>query len=187
MKKNLIFAAVAVLAFAFAASAQKSADFSGTWTLDVSRSKASMPLPPQTLTITQDAASITVVQTTKRPDVPPPTSPADSSAAGAPPAGGRMGGRGGMGFGDGTTTYTLDGKEAKSEIQGRMGAMQVSTKALLSGSTLDITRTMSTPMGDRTSTEKWTLGSDGTLTIESSRPTRGGGTDSVTRVFNKGK
>jgi hypothetical protein len=46
---------------------------------------------------------------------------------------------------------------------------------------------MQTPMGDRTSSETWSLGSDGkTLTVEAQRPNRDGGTDTTTKVFTKG-
>ena len=66
-----------------------------------------------------------------------------------------------------------------------MGSMQVSTKAKLDGGKLAITRTTTTPMGERTSSETWSLGADGTLSIESQRPNRDGGTDTSTRVFTK--
>ena len=41
MKKNLVLAALSLLVFAFAASAQKTTDFSGTWNLDLAKSKLS--------------------------------------------------------------------------------------------------------------------------------------------------
>ena len=90
-----------------------------------------------------------------------------------------------MGGGDGTVTYTIDGKEVKSEMTTQMGSMQVSTKAKLDAGKLEITRTITTPMGDRVSTEKWTLGTDGTLSIASQRPNRDGGMDTTTKVFSK--
>lgn len=179
MKKNLVLAALSLLVFAFAASAQKATDFSGTWNLDLAKStlneREKASIESQTLTVTQTAADITVATATKR-NAPP---------AGAPAGGPPGGGRGGMGSGDGTVTYTLDGKEVKSEIAGQMGSMQVSTKAKLDGGKLEITRTMTTPMGDRVSTEKWSLGTDGTLSIASQRPNRDGGMDTSTKVFAK--
>jgi hypothetical protein len=94
---------------------------------------------------------------------------------------------GGFGGGDGTMTYTLDGNETRTEVQTQMGAMTTVTKVKLDGGKFIITRTAQTPMGDRTSSETWTLGADGkTLTIESQRPNRDGGTDTTTKVFNKG-
>lgn len=90
-----------------------------------------------------------------------------------------------MGSGDGTTTYALDGKAAKSEMQGPGGAMQVSTTAKLDEKGLKITRSMETPMGARETTEKWWLNADGTLSIESTRPNRDGGMDTTTRTYTK--
>ncbi|MBL8181701.1 MAG: hypothetical protein JNL64_08775 [Blastocatellia bacterium] len=179
MKKNLILAAVAVFAFAMAASAQE-ASFAGSWTLDVAKSKiAGPPIESQTLVITQTATEIKVEQTTKR-GAPPAGAPQ------GPPPGGGGGGRGGMmGGGDGTTTYSLDGKAVKSQMQTPRGSMDVLTTAKLDGSKIEITRVISTPMGEISTTEKWTLGTDGTLTIESQRPNRDGGTDTTTRVFTK--
>lgn len=178
MKKNLILAAVAVFAFAFAANAQD-ANFSGTWNLDVSKSKiAGPPIESQTLIVTHSGAELKVEQTTKR-GAPPAGAP-----QGPPPGGG--GGRGGMmGGGDGTTTYTLDGKGKASTMSTQMGDLQITTTAKQDGSKIEITRSIETPMGARSTSEKWTLGTDGTLTIESQRPNREGGTDTTTRVFTK--
>ena len=179
MKKNLVLAAFSLLVFAFAASAQKAPDFSGTWNLDLGKStlgdREKASIESQTLTVTQTAADITVATTTKR-NAPP---------AGAPAGGPPGGGRGGIGSGDGSVTYTLDGKEVKSEMTTQMGSMQILTKAKLEGGSLAITRTVTTPMGDRVSTEKWSLGTDGTLSIASQRPNRDGGMDTTTKVYSK--
>lgn len=189
MKKNLLLAAISLLVFTFAASAQKTADFSGTWNLDLAKSKLSdrekASIESQTLTVTQTATGITVDTATKR-NAPPAGAP----AGGPPPGGGGMGGRGGMGGGmmgggDGSATYTLDGKGVESEISNPMGSMKVVTKAKLDGDKIEISRTISTPMGDRSTTEKWSLGTDGTLSIESQRPNRDGGTDTSTKVYSK--
>lgn len=179
MKKNLILAAVAVFVFTMAASAQD-ASFAGTWNLDVAKSKiAGPPIESQTLVISQTATEIKVEQTTKR-----GAPPADAPQGGRP--GGGPGGRGGMmGGGDGTTTFNLDGKGVKSEMQGGMGSMTITTTSKIEGSTLNVTRSIETPMGARESSEKWTIGADGTLTIESQRPNREGGMDTTTRVFIK--
>jgi hypothetical protein len=177
--KKLMFLAAAVCLMAVAAFAQdkKAANFSGTWTLDVSKSKlgnAPTTIESQTLTVTQTDKDLKVEQVTKRT---------------APPAGGGGGGGGRMGGmmgGDGTNTYTLDGKEAKSEITTPMGSMAVATTAKLDGGKFVLTRTVNTPNGARTSSESWELSSDGkTLTITATRPTRDGGTDTTTKVFTK--
>ena len=181
MKKVFILAAM-VCSLSIAAFAQdKKADFSGTWTLDVSKSKLGdrNNIESQTLTVTQTASDIKVESATKR-SAPPAGAPAGGGG------GGGMGRGGGFGGGDGTTTYTLDGKEVKSEIQGQMGSMAVSTKAKLDGGKFMVTRTITTPMGDRVSSESWELSTDGnTLTITSQRPNRDGGTDTTTKIFVK--
>ena len=181
MKKQFVLAAVfSLFVLAISASAQKTTDFSGTWNLDVSKSKLTgrdAGIESQVLTVTQTATDLKAETSTKR------TTPAGAPAGGPPGGGGgRMGG--GMG-GDMPMTYTLDGKEVKTEMQGGQGTMQVSTKAKLDGGKLEITRSITTPMGDRTSTEKWWLNADGTLSVESARPNRDGGTDTTTKVFTK--
>jgi hypothetical protein len=191
MKRNFVLLAF-VVALAISASAQKTTDFSGTWTLDIAksrldeRSKAS--IESQTITVTQTATQLKVETATKR-KAPPAGAP-----AGGPPPGGMGGGRpggmgGGMGAmmgGDGTVSYSLE-KETSSEIQGPMGAMTVVTKAKIDGGKLLVTRITQTPMGDRTITEAWSLGADGrTLNVEVQRPNRDGGTDTTTKVFIKG-
>src|SRR4051794_21512349 len=132
MKTNFVLAAVfSLFVLAFTVSAQeKAASFSGTWTLDVSKSKMSdrMPIESQTLTVTQTDKDIKIETATKH--APPPADKQDGGKMG----GGQMGGGGrrmGGGFGgsDGTTTYTLDGKETKTEVSGPMGSMPVSLKA----------------------------------------------------------
>lgn len=181
MKKLLFLTAVMCL-FSMAAFAQKTANFSGTWVLDAAKSKpAETMIESQTLVVTQTAADLKVERTTVR---KAGGNPGGGPPAGGPPAGG--GGRGGMmGGGDGTTTYTLDGKAAKSEMQGPGGAMQMSTTAKIDDKGLKITRSMETPMGARETSEKWWLNADGTLSVESTRPNRDGGTDTTTRVYTK--
>lgn len=172
--------------FAIAASAQKTVNVSGTWTLDASKSKpAETMIESQTLVVTQTAADLKVERSTVRKAGGPPAG--GPPAGGPPPGGGMGGGRGGMmgGGGDGTTTYTLDGKAAKSEMQGPGGAMQVSTTAKADDKSIKITRSVETPMGARETSEKWTLNADGTLTVESTRPNRDGGTDTTTRTYTK--
>jgi hypothetical protein len=165
MKRNMVLAAMfTLLGLAISASAQ-TADFSGTWTLDVSKS----------LTVVQTAKDITVTPVTKR--NPPP----DGMGGGQ--------GRGGMGGGDMRSTYTLDGKEVASEVDGPMGKMPVKMMAKLEGGKLMLSnaRTFNTPNGEMTMTTKetWELSGDGkTLTIVTERNTPRG-TDTTTRVFAK--
>ncbi len=177
MKRNMVLAAMfTLLGLAISVSAQ-TADFSGTWTLDVSKSKLGdrNMIAEQTLTVVQTAKDITVTPVTKR--NPPP----DGMGGGQ--------GRGGMGGGDMRSTYTLDGKEVASEVDGPMGKMPVKMMAKLEGGKLMLSnaRTFNTPNGEMTMTTKetWELSGDGkTLTIVTERNTPRG-TDTTTRVFAK--
>lgn len=179
MKKNVFFGAIfSLLVLAFTASAQTS-DYSGTWTLDVSKSKLGdrNMIAEQTLTVVQTAKDITVTPATKRNPLP------DGMGGGGRPGGGGMGG------GDAAMTYSLDGKETKTEIEGRMGKMPVTLTAKSEGGRLLLTSvsSFSGPMGEITVTtkENWELSADGkTLTINTERTTPRG-TDSTTRVFSK--
>ena len=182
MKKNIVLSAFAMLIFAFAASAQKATDFSGTWNLDVARSTLGdrNMIESQTLTVTQTATEITVATATKR--LPPPTDAAQGMG------GGRMGG-GMMGGGDMSIVYSLDGKETTIQQDTPMGKMPVSVKAKVDGAKLHLSssRTFSGPMGEITMTTKevWELSADGntlTLNVERVSPR---GTESTKKVFAK--
>lgn len=188
MTNFLITAALIVFGLVASAFAQdKATNFGGTWNLDVAKSKLGdrNTIEAQTMTVTQTDSDIKVETKTTR-----KAPPAGGAPAGGPPMGGGGrpgGGPGGMGGGDMPMTYALDGKETKTEVQTPMGAMTTMTKVKFEGGKFMITRTTQTPMGDRTSTETWSLGADAkTLTIESTRPNRDGGMDTTTRVFTKG-
>ena len=178
--RKLLFLTAAVCLFSIAAFAQdKKADYSGTWTLDLSKSKLDerARIESQTLTVTQTDKDIKVATSTKR--LPPP--------ADAPQGGGRPGG--GMGGGDSTMTYALDGKETSIEQETPMGKVPVKLTAKSDTGKLHLasSRTMNTQMGEMTMTTKetWELSADGkTLTVnrESTSPR---GTNSSTMVFAK--
>lgn len=178
MKKNLVFSAIlSLFVLAIAVSAQKATNFSGTWTLDVSKSKLGdrNTIESQTLTVVQTDKDIKITPATKRM---------------APPAGAPAGGGGGrMGGGDTTSTYTLDGKETTVEIESQMGKIPVkytgkwdSGKLVLSSS-----RTMTTPNGEMTSTTKetWEMGADAKSLTVNRESTRNGNTTSTTMVYTK--
>jgi hypothetical protein len=201
MKKNFLFAAFLTLfTFALSAAAQdKAVSFSGTWTLDVSKSKLSdrMPIESQTLTVTQTDKDIKIETATKRP--PPPADAPQGGQMGGQP-GGQMGGHkpdghmgggrmGGGPMGDGTRTYTLDGKETTKGVEGPMGSMPEVTKAKIEGGKLKLSssRSFSGPMGDVTMTSKetWELSADGnTLTVNAERSSPRGN-ETSTKVFTK--
>lgn len=177
--KKFAFLIVFVALAALSAAAQNKPDFSGQWHLDVANSKLDqrMRIESMTLTVAQTDKELSVTTSTKR----------------LPPNDGMGGGRGmggGMG-GDGTTVYSLDGKETKTEMEGPMGKMPVALKAKMDADgtlKLSSTRTFNGPMGEMTMTTKetWKLSADGkTLTIEreSSTPR---GQMTTTLVFTKG-
>jgi len=189
MKRVLFLTAmVCLLAFSAFAQDKKATDFSGNWTLDVSKSKLDerARIESMNLTVAQTDKDIKVETATKR--LPPPEGAGGGQGNGQG-GGGRGMGRGGFGGGDGTNTYTLDGKETSIEEEGRMGKIPVKLKAELDGGKLKLSavRTINTPNGEVsvTTKESWTLSEDGkTLTVkrdtESPR-----GTNSSEMVFTK--
>lgn len=191
MKKNFVLiAAVVMLAMAFTASAQKApADFSGTWSLDLAKSKLSdrekATIESQTWTVTQGASDIKIEPSTKR-----MAPPAGGPPAGGPPPGGGGGGRGGFGGGGGDVPMTFAlGKKTTVDQQFGQNTIPVEMGAKWDGAKLVLTtsRTFSGPQGEITSTTKetWELGADGkSLTVkrESNTPR---GSESSTKVFTK--
>ncbi len=185
MKRNFVFAAaLSLLVFAISASAQKTTDFSGKWTLDKEKSTLSerekTSIESQTLTVTQTAADIKIEPATKR--MAPP--------AGAPTGGGGggMGRGGGMGGGDMAMTYAL-GKETTVEQQMGPNTVPVTLGSKWDGSKLVLNRssTFNGPNGEvkNTSKETWELSADGkTLTIHAER-TGMQGTTTSTKIFTK--
>jgi len=164
MKRNLLLtAAFALFVFALSASAQKTTDFSGNWTLDVAKSSpAETMIDSQTLKVTQSATDIKVERTTKMKEAPA------GGGAGAPGGGGR-----GMG---GPQTYGI-GTAIKTTRQFQGADVEISMGAKIDGNKLTLTTT--SPQGSRD--ETWTLNADGTLTTQSQG--RGG---AVTRTYKKG-
>ena len=189
MKKNFVLAAaIAMLAMAFTASAQKApADFSGKWSLDLAKSKLTdrekSSIESQTITVTQTAADIKIETETKR------MAPAGGPPAGGPPGGGGGGGgRMGGGGAPGPQTFPL-GKEATSDQQMGQNTIPVTAGSKWDGSKLVTSRsfTMSGPNGEMKSSTKQTfeLGADGktlTVTVE----TTGMQSSTSTRVYTKG-
>lgn len=180
--KKILFLSVFVCLSAFSAFAQEvvnTTDFSGTWELDVSKSKLDerARIESMTMTVLHTNNDLKIETATKR-------------AEGSRDAGGMNRGGGGgmmMGGGGGTLTYTLDGKESKITQETQMGAMPVSLKAKFDGDKLKLTqtRTINTQMGEMsiTTKETWTLSAAGaTLTVKRDTETPRG-TQSSEMVF----
>jgi hypothetical protein len=175
--KKLLFLAVAICMMSVAAFAQKT-DYSGTWALDVAKSKldARSRIESVTMTVTQTDKDVKVATETKRTPMP-------EAQDGGPAR------RGGFGPADTSFVSTLDGKETTTEVEGRGGKMPVKLMAKMDAGKLNLSssRTFSSPMGEVTATTKetWALSDGGkTLTIvrESTSPR---GTDTTTMVFVK--
>jgi hypothetical protein len=174
--KKILFLAIALCLMSVAAFAQKP-DYSGTWNLDVAKSKLDerARIESMTMTVTQTDTNLTVATATKRTPMP--------EAQDGGPA------RRGMGGGDTSFVYTLDGKETTTEVEGRGGKMPVKLMAKMEGGNLNLTssRTFSTPMGDMTATTKetWVL-SEGNKTLTVTREMSSQrGSSTTTMVFVK--
>lgn len=180
MKKNFVLAmAVAIFAMAISVSAQKSANFSGKWSLDVAKSKLGdrNRIESQTMTVTQTASEIKIATESKM------IASATSGPPPAPVAGGRPGGGGPQSY-----AYTI-GKETKMDQQMGQNTVPVTLSAKADGSNLWLTRsfTFTGPNGDVTSMTKdsWSLGPDGKSLTVNRDSTRNGNTASTTMVYTK--
>ncbi len=185
----MFFAFVCLLAIGATAQSKK-ADYSGEWTLDVSKSKLGerSRIEGMTMKVAQSEKELKVETTTKRAALQ--MAGGDGSAGSMPaPGGGNRGGgmRGGFGGGDGTTVYSLEGKETTAE--GAMGGQAKLKANFEKDNKLNLSRsqTIDSPNGQATITvkETWDLSADGkTLTVkrdvESPR-----GTNSTEMVFTK--
>lgn len=204
--KKLSLALLVISIMAAAAFAQGKTNYSGKWNLDAEKSTFSGPMrvDSMTLTVAQSASELKVDTETKR---NPPANmpggagqpPAGGPPAGAPPGMGGPGGPGrgpggrgfGMGMGDGSVSYSLEGKETKVEMDGPNGKIPVIYKASLEtdGSLkLSNSRTFQGPNGEMTMTSKetWKLSADGkTLTVDREN-TNMRGTQTSKLVFVKG-
>jgi hypothetical protein len=136
------------------ASAQKGANFAGTWELDKAKSQLSQreadSIKSSTWTITQNDTQITAEQKIER-------------VEGAGGGGGGGGGRGrGLGMG-GPLTVKLDGSETTTESE--RGKSTSKAKWLNGGKTLEITSVTNREIQGNavtiTSTEHWELADDG--------------------------
>ncbi len=174
MSNFLVFVIATVLMTvgAVGVKAQSSvADHSGTWKLDVSKSKLDerSRIDSMTMTVEQAAAELVVSTVTKR------TAP--ETGAGRRRGGNRQSGRmersGGF-AGDGKFTYTLDGKETTAEQASQLGSVKVKLVAITIGDglRLRVTREVNILMDkiSLSTIEDWTLSADGMTLTVLSRP-----------------
>lgn len=166
MKRNFVMAGVAALVFAFSlAAASAKADFSGTWTLDKTKSEG-LPasIKDQVLVVKQDGDKLSI-------DSKLTTETGEQNT---------------------TDAYMLDGKPADFTQKGPGGAEgkgKRTAKWSADGNGLDVKEevTFETPNGSLALdvTRKWTLSADGkTLTVEMSIASAMG-SQQMKRVFVK--
>ena len=204
MKRFLLWSSLAaMLLVGTAVGAAAPTNFTGTWSLDKSKSK-DLPgmiaenIESYTLTVAQDEKQLTVETKINWKN----GGPGGGGGQGGPGAGGSGGGggqgggggmgrgRGGMGMGMPSVTYKLDGSETTVESTGgRPGSATLKAVWADGGKALDLSnvRKFSTPEGEMTQTTKehWELSADGkTLTIQRAGESRRGPMN-YTLVFNK--
>lgn len=194
MKLKIVLTAMFTMVFAAAVFAQdtavsvkqnKTANFSGKWALDLTKSKLderAQNIESMSLTVSQTDTELKVESSTKRAE--------RENTGGQMRRGGMDGMRRGGGFGgDSQTIYTLDGKETVTDMAGATGGKMTAKATVEKDGRLKLvqTRQMETPMGSRSMkmTEMWSLSPDGkTLTIKREAETPRG-TNSSEMVFTK--
>lgn len=166
-QKIFLMAAACVLFSAVAAFAQTKTDFSGNWTLDVSKSQVKN-IESGTMNVTQTDKDISYKTDFKR--TPRPDNGGGQMSGGNAQGGGqgrRMGG--GMMGGGQPAVYTLDGKEVTSQGGSSDRPFTSKMKSSWDGNKLDLTstRTFNGPNGEITTTQKetWEL-ADGGKTLK---------------------
>lgn len=207
MKKLVIGCTLALVLLAgVCVASSTSANFSGTWVLDKSKSDG---LPPQwqnieslTMVVTQDDKLLTVESKVVAGTRAPGEQTGDTGQGAGRRAGGGMGngrrqggfggqgGRGGFGLGMPSASYKLDGTETKIESAGgRGGEATLKARWKSDGKVLELTNTRNVNFQGneitRTTTERWEL-TDGGKSLKVKRTTEGRqGSQESTLVFNK--
>jgi len=171
MKKISVLAAFFCLLFATSAvfAQNKTTNFAGSWELDAGKSKLPerMRVESMTLNVTQTDKELKVETNAKRAARPEGDRPAGNGNGGMRSGGGM--GRGGMiGGGNGTISYSLDGKETivKTESPEGMPSSSATLKAKMEKDgklKLVSSRSFDTPNGSMTvkTIETWEIVDDG--------------------------
>ena len=193
MKKTIFLTAMfCLLTISAFAQDKKTKDFSGTWTLEVSKSKLDerMRVESMTLNVSQTEKELKVESATKRAPRPEGDMPGSGGGNGGQPRGEMGGGRmgGGMG-GDGTTVYSLDGKETTATANVGQQGGTTAMKAEVASDKLKLvtTRKINSPMGELTlvTKETWELLDGGkTLKVVRESETPRGNT-TIEMIFTK--
>ncbi len=178
--KRLLLLTVSICLLSVAAIAQNNGRFSGTWTLDVAKSKLveRAPIESQVLTVTHTDKDIKVETVTKRKPLPPDN-------------GDNMGRLAGGGVSpDYSFTYTFDGKEVWLDELTPEAKVPVKLSAKSTPGKLYLFTKRTVPARELEPAiisirDAWELSPDGrTLTVTRRQSTRFG-TDNSTFVFVK--
>lgn len=167
-------------------------NYSGTWNMDVSKSKLDerARIESMTLTVSQTDKDIKIESLVKRAPREDGGNGGGERRGGLPNGGGMGRMRSGGGFGgDSTNVYTLDGKEVVNDMTAQAaGKFTYQAKAEKDGKLKLIhTREFDSPMGKASvkTTEIWSLSADGkTLTVKRDMETPRG-TNSSEMIFTK--
>lgn len=167
---NKFFIAIAMIAAFSLGALGQAANFTGTWVLDVSRSKFDRaPLESMTMTVVQNGSEIKVKSTVRRPPPQKLEMPAEIPQ-GLTIKDLEMRALSGFDI-DADYTYSLDGKEKTALLDGPGGSkVPVVLRGFVKGGTaiLSAKRDFPGPDGDMpvTTADVWTLTADGMLSIK---------------------
>ena len=178
--KRFLLLTTSICLLSAGAIAQNGSSFSGTWTLDIAKSKLveRAPIESQVLTVTQTDKDIKVETATKRKQLPPDNGDDVGRLAG-----------GGVSP-DYAFTYPLDGKEVSFDQATPEGKIPAKVSAKSSSGKLYLFTKRTVPARELVPavisiSDTWELSPDGrTLTINRRQSTRFG-TDNSTFVFSK--
>jgi hypothetical protein len=176
MAQIFVLLAIMVATCVSAFAQNTKVDYSGKWELDLAASKLDtrQNIEAMTMTVTQTEKELKIETVTKRP---------------APPEGVVQAGRGGRGparSGDGTTTYSLDGKETLVDQESPMGPLPVKFLAKQEGPVLKLSQSRTINTTTMATKEDWTLSPDGKILTVKREMTTPRGTFPSTMVFKKG-
>ncbi len=179
MKRALTFCGLfcALTIVVAAVSAQKGANFAGTWELDKAKSKL-----PEMMATNLTSLTWTVTQTDAELKVEPKAEMAEG-------AGGGGGGRGVMG-GTQPSSYKLDGSETTTDLTGRMtGKVTRKAKWVGDGKILELNAVTNADFNGNTFTstltEHWELADDGKTLKVHRKSESPRGAQEFTYVFTK--
>ncbi|HKQ80356.1 MAG TPA: hypothetical protein VJ810_42070 [Blastocatellia bacterium] len=183
MKRALTICGVfcALMIGVAAVSAQKGANFAGTWELDKSKSKL-----PEQMASNLTSLTWTVTQSETELKIEPKAEMAQTGGGGGGGGGGRGGGMGG----NQPSAYKLDGSETTTDLTGRMtGKVTRKAKWAGEGKILELSAVTNADFNGNaftsTTTEHWELADGGKSLKVHRKSETPRGAQETTYVFNK--